>query len=175
MLAAPNQGGRRDRDVFGGYASTQIVVKLRPEAVATPAARQHFRTAPHDADPRAALSGELRTAAANWRALKMRPAYSEPFADPALAARYGLDRTFVIEVPQVVIHRAHQPDPVAHLLHADVLPGKRPTEIDRPALSVDAAAPRHRRCPVVEWIVRLSTCWYSSTLDARRSERLGPT
>jgi subtilisin family serine protease len=30
----------------------------------------------------------------------MRPAYSGPFADPALAAKHGLDRTFVIEVPQ---------------------------------------------------------------------------
>ncbi len=29
----------------------------------------------------------------------MRPAYPEPFADPVLAARHGLDRTFVIEVP----------------------------------------------------------------------------
>jgi len=99
-LAAPNPGGNRQRDVFGGYTSTEIVVKLRPEAVATPAAQRHFRTAPHDADPRAALSGEVRAAAENWRAMRMRPAYSEPFADPALAARYGLDRTFVIEVPQ---------------------------------------------------------------------------
>ncbi|MFH1108254.1 MAG: S8 family serine peptidase [Planctomycetota bacterium] len=99
-LAAPNPGGNRQHDVFGGYTSTQIVVKLRPEALATPAAQRHFRTAPHDADPRAALSGEVRAAAENWRATRMRPAYSEPFADPALAARYGLDRTFVIEVPQ---------------------------------------------------------------------------
>jgi len=99
-LAAPNPGGNRQHDVFGGYTSTEIVVKLRPEAMATPAARLHFRTAPHDADPRAALSGELRAAAENWRATRMRPAYPEPFADPALAARYGLDRTFVIEVPQ---------------------------------------------------------------------------
>lgn len=100
VLAAPNPGGNRQRDVFGGYTSTEIVVKLRPEAMATPAAQRHFRTAPHDADPRAALSGELRAAAENWRATRLRPAYSEPFADPALAARYGLDRTFVIEVPQ---------------------------------------------------------------------------
>ena len=99
-LAAPNPGGNRQRDVFGGYTSTEIVVKLRPEAMATPAARRHFRTAPHDADPRAALSGELRAAAENWRTTRMRPAYSDPFADPALAARYGLERTFVIEVPQ---------------------------------------------------------------------------
>jgi subtilisin family serine protease len=68
--------------------------------MATPAAQRHFRTAPHDADPRAALSGEVRAAAENWRATRIRPAYSEPFADPALAARYGLDRTFVIEVPE---------------------------------------------------------------------------
>ena len=99
-LAAPNPGGNRQRDVFGGYTSTEIVVKLRPEAMATPAAQRHFRTAPHDADPRAALSGELRAAAENWRATRMRPAYSGPFADPALAARYGLERTFVIEVPE---------------------------------------------------------------------------
>ncbi len=98
--AAPNPRGQRQRDVFGGYSSTQIVVKLRPEAVATPAARQHFRTTPHGADPRAALSGAVRAAAADWGALKMRPAYSDPFADPAAAARHGLDRTFIIEVPE---------------------------------------------------------------------------
>jgi subtilisin family serine protease len=99
-LAAPNPGGNRQRDVFGGYTSTQIVVRLRPEAMATPAAQQHFRTAPHNADPRAALSDALRAAAANWRTTRMRPAYSEPFGNPALAAKYGLDRTFVIEVPE---------------------------------------------------------------------------
>lgn len=99
-LAAPNHGGQRQRDVFGGYASTQIVVRLRPEAVATPAAQRHFRTEQHDADPRAALSGVVRTTAENWRATRMRPAYSEPFAVPALASKYGLDRTFIIEVPE---------------------------------------------------------------------------
>ncbi len=98
--AAPNPQGNRQPDVFGGYASTHIVVKLRPEAMAMPAAQQHFQTAPRDADPRAVLSGELRAAAENWRATRMRPAYSEPFADHALAARDGLDRTFVIEVPR---------------------------------------------------------------------------
>ena len=82
--AAPNPRGQRQRDVFGGYTSTQIVVKLRSEAVATPAARQHFRTAPHDADPRAALSGELRTAAAGaWRVTRMRPACSTTYCTAA--------------------------------------------------------------------------------------------
>ncbi|MEK7731254.1 MAG: hypothetical protein AAB363_05285, partial [Planctomycetota bacterium] len=99
-LAEQHPGGGRQRDVFGGYTSTQIVVKLRPEAMATPAAQRHFRSAPHDADPRAALSGMVRTTADNWRATRMRPAYSEPFADPALAAKHGLDRTFIIEVPE---------------------------------------------------------------------------
>jgi len=99
-LAAPNPGGNRARDVMGGYASTQIVVKLRPEAVATAAARQHFRTAPHDSDPRAALSNRVRNVAGQWRTRRMRPAFSEPFADPALAEKHGLDRTFIIEVPE---------------------------------------------------------------------------
>jgi len=99
-LAAPNPGGKRQRDVFGGYSSTQIVVRLRPEALATPEARHHFSTAAHDADPRAALSGRVRITADNWRTTRMRPAYSEPFGDPALAAKYGLDRTFIIEVPK---------------------------------------------------------------------------
>lgn len=98
--AAPNPGGQRQREVFGSYTSTQIVVKLRPEAMATPAAQQHFQTARHDADPRAALSGALRSTAGDWRATRMRRAYSEPFGDPALAAKHGLDRTFIIEVPQ---------------------------------------------------------------------------
>ena len=98
--AAPNPQGNRQPDVFGGYASTQIVVKLRPEAMATTAAKRHFRTAPRDADPRPAFSNEVRAVADKWRARRMRPAYSEPFADPVLAARHGLDRTFVIEVPE---------------------------------------------------------------------------
>ncbi len=99
-LAAPKlQVGLRP-DVFGGYTSTQIVVRLRPEAMANPVARLHFQNAPRDADPRAVLSAELQTTAEDWGVKRMRPAYPEPFSNPALAARHGLDRVFIIEVPE---------------------------------------------------------------------------
>ena len=46
----------------------------------------------------------------------------------------------IVEVAEIVVHEGDEPDPVAHLLHPDVLAGKDLTQIDLPALVADPAA-----------------------------------
>ncbi len=86
----------RRPDVFGGYTSTQIVVRFRAAALPE---RNAVAAIPWDADVRAALSANVRALSDRWKVSRTRRAISSPFRDPALAARYGLDRTFIIEVP----------------------------------------------------------------------------
>ncbi len=82
---------------FGGFATTQVVVRLRADAFA----RSTLRRASAAADPDAlqGASARLRALAASWRGTKMRRVYENAFANPALAEKHGLDRTFVLEVP----------------------------------------------------------------------------
>ncbi len=96
--AAPAQPDRRP-DEFGGYSSSQIVVRLQPDAFAHPGLQNRIAALGRNADPRPALSAALQATAAQWRVTTMRPVFAEEFSDPALAAKYGLDRTYVIEVP----------------------------------------------------------------------------
>ncbi|MBI1825372.1 MAG: S8 family serine peptidase [Planctomycetes bacterium] len=89
----------RRPDEFGGYASTHIVVKLKSSTENGLAAfRTLFRTG-RDVDPRPWLSPQFQRLTGSWRATLMRPFRSETFGDPNLAAKHGLDRTYVIEVP----------------------------------------------------------------------------
>jgi len=85
-------------DEFGGIVSTHIVVRLNLEAYQR--VRMVTPDGFGDADPRSRSSERFQTAAESWHVTKMRPLYGEPFADPVLAARYGLDRTYVLEVPR---------------------------------------------------------------------------
>ena len=39
----------------------------------------------------------------------------------------------IVEVAQIVLHEGDEPDALAHLRHADVLPGKHLAQIDLPA------------------------------------------
>lgn len=97
MRAGPSPEGPRP-DEFGGVASTHILVKLKSDA------HQRVRMANQeglaDSDPRNQLSERFRATADAWQVVRMSPLYGGRFADPALAARYGLDCTYIIDVPR---------------------------------------------------------------------------
>ena len=62
----------------------------------------------------------------------------------------------MVEIAQVVVHKADQPDVVADLLDADVLPGEDAAEIDLLPVEADAAAARDGDGFVVERIVEFA-------------------
>ncbi|MFQ5495148.1 MAG: S8 family serine peptidase [Phycisphaerae bacterium] len=93
-------------DVVGGCASTHIIVKFAPATarrvtaeIALPGRAKHraragrHRTAP--AMGSAALTDTWHACGATG----MRPLFPPPYADAAAAARHGLDRTYIVEVP----------------------------------------------------------------------------
>jgi subtilisin family serine protease len=80
----------------GGFATTQVVVRLRADAFARSTLSRANVAADADALPK---TGALRGLASSWRATRMRRVYENAFANPALAEKHGLDRTFVLEVP----------------------------------------------------------------------------
>jgi len=49
----------------------------------------------------------------------------------------------VVEIPQIVLHEGDEPDALADLRQADILPGKHRTEIYLLSAKADAAAVRH--------------------------------
>ena len=61
--------------------------------------------------------------------------------------------SFQIEVSQIVIHKAHQPDIVVHFFDADGLTGKDLTEIDFLLAQTDAAATGDHDGFIVQGIV----------------------
>ena len=50
-----------------------------------------------------------------------------------------LARSRVVEVAQIEVREGHEPDALADLRHADVLPSEHVTEIDRAAVEADPA------------------------------------
>lgn len=70
-------------DIARGYRSTYIVVKCS-------------KTMP---DPRVATSHAFGEQCALWGVSNVRKAYTRDFKHPDIAAKYGMDRTFVLEVP----------------------------------------------------------------------------
>lgn len=87
-------------DVIGGVSSSQILIQLKPTAQQRVAGRRppHVRRLDFDALPH--LGQRTRTAARAWGAGRIRPLYTEEFSRPDLAAKYGLDRAYVVELPQ---------------------------------------------------------------------------
>lgn len=69
-------------DVIGGYDSSRVVIKVTP----TGGFRAGVRT-------------ELDALLDQWGAIDVRPAYRHAFRSRAVAARFGLDRTYVVELP----------------------------------------------------------------------------
>ncbi len=94
--ASPQPGA----EAVSGPSSTQIVVTLRREALQSPRMQDHLTRHGRRADPRPALAQETQAAARQWNVSRMRPAFSSSFLNPALASRLGLDRAYVVEVPQ---------------------------------------------------------------------------
>jgi hypothetical protein len=64
-------------------------------------------------------------------------------------------RSLQIEVAQIIIHKADQPDIVLHFLDADGLTGKHRAEIDFFLAETNAAAVRDDNRSVVEWVVEV--------------------
>ncbi len=100
-------------DVYGGYPTTHILVRLRPNLARVLAAshredrlksiqarRGQRRGGSSAGEPPAAMSAMLRDTWTRWRAKRIRPLFPGGFRDAALASRHGLDRVFVIEVPR---------------------------------------------------------------------------
>ena len=91
----------RDRqpDVGGGYASTHVVVRVTPELMKRVASSAFERGGNHTL-PQSVLSPDLEALCGRWAVIRIRPWYPFPFEDPALAAKYGFDRLFLVEVPR---------------------------------------------------------------------------
>ncbi len=100
-------------DAFGGYATTHVLVKLRPELAralrtsrrdqqskAVTGWRGDGRGGQLAGDPLPAMSAALQDTLARWWATGIRPVFANEFRDPNAASRYALDRMFVIEVPR---------------------------------------------------------------------------
>jgi hypothetical protein len=62
----------------------------------------------------------------------------------------------LIEEAQVVLHKAHQPHPVADLLDADVLAGKDGAEVDLALADADAAAMGDGNGAIVEGVLQVA-------------------
>lgn len=90
-------------DAVGGYASTHIVVKFTPGVIKPRDAPEAGEPGGQGGQPRsvstspAGLDAAGRAVWDQWGVRSMRRAC--PFADPKVAARYGLDRTYILEVP----------------------------------------------------------------------------
>jgi hypothetical protein len=84
----------------------------------------------------------LHNVPATWVTLLGRTDF-ERFEQPSLQ----------IEIFQIIIHKADQPDVVLHFLDADGLPGKHRAEIDFFLAETNAAAMRNYNRSVVEWVV----------------------
>lgn len=93
-------------DVMGGYASTHVIVRVKPgvHAVTLNDRRQTFALNVHDEkNDIAALQPEAITLAETlerWAVADIRPTLPFQPADPALAAQHGLDRYFTLQVPE---------------------------------------------------------------------------
>jgi len=82
-------------DVVGGYASTQVIVKLKAEATQPVAGAVDRPGAMREP----VAGGAFHTACQEFGVQRMRRCHDRPFSAPEIAARYGLDRTFILEVP----------------------------------------------------------------------------
>ncbi|MCH7884790.1 MAG: S8 family serine peptidase [Planctomycetes bacterium] len=100
-------------DVYGGYPTTHILVRLQPDLArvlaashrddqikSTNARRGERRVGSSAGEPPVAMSAMLRDTWTRWRATHIRPLFPGGFRDAALASRHGLDRVFIIEVPR---------------------------------------------------------------------------
>ncbi len=90
MVALPAWGGEvttprslGQADTFGGYPTTHIIVRFHPGV----------------GDPAGSMNPALAAMNRAWNVSGLRRAYRWEFSNPALGARFGLDRTYIVEVP----------------------------------------------------------------------------
>ena len=93
------RGARPQFDVIGGGSSEKILVRFRTETMARcRALRSMCRSMGQDTLP-PLLGRRVHELYTHWRGLRIRPLYPLEYRYPELARRYGLDRTYIIEVP----------------------------------------------------------------------------
>ena len=61
----------------------------------------------------------------------------------------------VVEIAEIVIHEGDEPDILADLFDAHLLPSKYDAEIDFLPIEADAPARRHGDSLIVEWVVEV--------------------
>ena len=61
----------------------------------------------------------------------------------------------MVEIAQIIVHEADEPNLLADLLDADALAGEDGAEIDLAAIEADAPACGHGGGPVVERVIEL--------------------
>ena len=59
----------------------------------------------------------------------------------------------MVEVAEIIVHEADEPNVLADLLDADALAGEDGAEIDLLPIEADAPARGHGGGPVVEWVI----------------------
>lgn len=99
-LSTFGQSGPRALDVVGGVSSDHVLVSIKPEVFQQMRGLAGANVAAALQDPRDLMKADFKAAMAQSRATGMRPLYRGPFRDPALASQLGLDRVYVIDLPQ---------------------------------------------------------------------------
>ncbi len=87
-------------DVIGGYSSTQIVVKFRSDVFPADKGGQPFARKSDGSRGEPRLSRNVEASLNRWGVTRMRRAFSHALKNPELASQLGMDRMFIIEVPQ---------------------------------------------------------------------------
>lgn len=87
----------REFDVADGVASTHVLVRFDHNGAARMAANTARRAS---GVPLAGMNAVALRVARRWGVTSVRPVYPYPFAYPELAARHGLDRYYLMDVPE---------------------------------------------------------------------------
>jgi ABC-type uncharacterized transport system substrate-binding protein len=110
-------------------------------------------------NPNVIVSAPLPAHLAVRRATSAIPIVMATGADPVGFGLVALDRfesaRLVVEVSEIIVHKADQPNLVAHLFDTNALAGEDDAEIDLAAIEADAAACGHGGGSIVEWIIEL--------------------
>ena len=107
VASAPVRSAPSDEpDRPGGWTSERVVVRFRTEVIEEAERRHALGRGVGGANPLVAAGTMLRAAVEAWGVTKVHRAYPFDFGDPILAAKYGLDRIYVLDVPRGTDTRA---------------------------------------------------------------------
>ena len=95
----------RQPDRFTDYATTRVIVRLAPGAIDTleghsPRSGRGKPQTAWEMAPPPGLSVAFQARWEQWGVTRMSRLFAGRFGDPLAAASLGLDRTFVLEVPE---------------------------------------------------------------------------